>query len=171
LESDNQNSQNTNSRASAERQSDCDFVVKRVINAPPSAVFEAWTTAELFQQWWVPKSVGLDLLSCELDVHVGGTYCLTFRHPAFDEPLSFHGRYLEVIPSARLAWTNDEAGGAGQTTTVTFEAEGTGTRVVLRDVYPSMESLDEAINSGSACDMTETFDQLDALLAGLRQPS
>jgi len=169
LESDNQNSQNTNSRASAERQSDCDFVVTRVINAPPAAVFDAWTIAELFQEWWVPKSFGLHLLSCHLDVRVGGTYCLTFRHPAVGEPMPFHGRYLEVMPSARLVWTNDEIGGAGQISTVTFEAEGNGTRVVLRDVYPSKESLDDAINSGSACDMDETFNQLDTLLASSRR--
>ena len=151
-------------KASAVRQSDREFVVTRIIQASPCAVFAAWTDAAMFQQWWVPKSYGLTLLACELDVCVGGTYRLTFRLPDTDEPMPFHGRYLEATPSARLVWTNDEAEGAGQVTSVTFEAEGNKTRVVLRDVYPTMESLDEAIANGSACDMEETFTQLEALL-------
>ena len=108
-------------RMSLERKSERELVVTRTINAPPRIVFEAWTKAELFQRWWVPKSLGLTLLSCELDVRVGGTYRLVFRHPAAPEGMAFHGRYLEVTPPSRLVWTNEEAGGTGQVTTVTFE--------------------------------------------------
>ena len=43
-------------------------------------MFDAWTTPELLQRWWVPRSVPITLLSCELDVRVGGTYRLVF-HP------------------------------------------------------------------------------------------
>src|SRR6187431_2526243 len=96
----------TKSRTSVERKSERELVVTRTINAPPRMVFEAWTKAELFQRWWVPKSVGLTLLSCELDVRVGGVYRLVFRHPASQEPMAFHGRYLEVVPPSRLVWTN-----------------------------------------------------------------
>ena len=63
---------------SVERKSERELVVTRTINAPPGIVFEAWTEAELFQRWWVPKSLGLTLLSCELDVRVGGAYRLVF---------------------------------------------------------------------------------------------
>lgn len=105
----------------AERKSERELIVTRTFNAPARLVFEAWTNAELFQRWWVPKSSGLTLLSCELDVRVGGTYRLVFKHPAAPEGLAFHGRYLEVTPHSRLVWTNEEAGGNGQVTTVTFE--------------------------------------------------
>ena len=54
-------------RMSVERKSERELVVTRTINAPPRIVFEAWTKAELFQRWWVPKSLGLTLLSCELE--------------------------------------------------------------------------------------------------------
>ena len=97
------------SRTTVERKSERELVVTRTINAPPRIVFEAWTKAELFQRWWVPKSLGLTLLSCELDVRVGGVYRLVFRHPASQEPMAFHGRYLEVVPPSRLVWTNEEA--------------------------------------------------------------
>jgi uncharacterized protein YndB with AHSA1/START domain len=153
-------------RTSVERRSERELAVTRTINAPPRIVFEAWTKAELFQRWWVPKSLGLTLLSCELDVRVGGAYRLVFRDPAAPEPMAFHGRYLEVIPPSRLVWTNEEAGGSGQITTVTFEERAGQTLLVMNDLYPSKETLDEAISSGSTSgDMNETFNQLDELLA------
>src|SRR6187431_500252 len=150
-------------QTSVERKSDRELVVTRTINAPPRMVFEAWTKAELFQRWWVPKSVGLTLLSCELDVRVGGVYRLVFRHPASQEPMAFHGRYLEVVPPSRLVWTNEEAGDNGQVTTVTFEDRAGKTLIVMHDLYPSKEALDEG--SGSTGGMDETFNQLDELLA------
>ena len=149
----------------AERRSERELVVTRTFNAPARFVFEAWTKAELFQRWWVPKSFGLTLLSCELDVRVGGLYRLVFSHPAAPEPMAFHGRYLEVKPHSRLVWTNEEAGDNGQVTTVTFEEKGGKTLLVMHDLYSSKEALDEAIASGSTSGTAETFDQLDDLLA------
>ena len=152
-------------RTSVERKSERELVVTRTINAPPRIVFEAWTKAELFQRWWVPKSFGLTLLSCELDVRVDGVYRLVFRHPAAPEPMAFHGRYLEVTPPSRLVWTNEEAGDDnGQVTTVTFEERAGQTLLVMHDLYPSKEALDEAISSGSTSGVDETLNQLDELL-------
>jgi uncharacterized protein YndB with AHSA1/START domain len=148
-----------------ERKSERELVVTRTIDAPPRIVFQAWVEAELFQRWWVPKSFGLELLSCDLDVRVGGTYRLVFRHPAAPEPMAFHGRYLEVVPPSRLVWTNEEAGGAGPVTTVTFEERAGQTQLVIRDLYPSKEALDDAISSQSISWSDETFDQLDEFLA------
>ena len=151
----------TKSRTSVERKSERELVVTRTINATPRIVFEAWTKAELFQRWWVPRSFGLTLLSCELDVRVGGVYRLVFRHPATLEPMAFHGRYLEVVPTSRLVWTNEEAGDNGQVTTVTFEERADKTLLVMHDLYPSKDALDEG--SGSTGGMDETFNQLDEL--------
>jgi uncharacterized protein YndB with AHSA1/START domain len=150
---------------SVERRSERELVVTRTINAPPHIVFQAWIKAELFQRWWVPKSLGLELLSCELDVRMGGVYRLVFRHPAAPEPMTFHGRYLEVTPPSRLVWTNEEAGGAGPVTTVTFEERAGQTQLVVHDIYPSKKALDEAISSESISWNDDTFDQLDELLA------
>ena len=61
-----------------ERTSERELVVSRTVNGPARLVFEAWTRPELFRQWWVPKSLGMSLLSCEMDVRVGGTYRLEF---------------------------------------------------------------------------------------------
>jgi uncharacterized protein YndB with AHSA1/START domain len=135
------------------------------VDGPARLVFEAWTKAELFERWWVPKSAGVSLLSCEMDVRVGGRYRLVFSHPAAPAPMEFFGRYLEVTPHSRLVWTNEEAGESGQVTTVTFEERDGRTLVVLHDLYPSKEALDAGI--GSTDGMGETFEQLDELLVTL----
>ena len=154
-------------RTMVERKSERELVVTRIFNGPARLVFEAWTQPELFKRWWVPKSTGMSLVSCEMDVRVGGKYRLTFRHDAFPEPMSFFGRYLEVTPHSRLVWTNEEAEGGGQVTTVTFEEKGGKTLLVMHDLYPSKEALDEAIASGSTGGATEQFEQLDELLVTL----
>ncbi len=144
-----------------EVKSDLELVVTRTVNAPPHLVFEAWTKAELFRQWWVPKSYGLELLACDMDVRVGGQYRLAFRHE--DSTMEFFGTYVEVTPPSRLVWTNDE-GDEGQTvTTVSFEEAAGQTRLVIHDLYPTKEARD----SGSAGAMPEAFNQLDELLASL----
>jgi uncharacterized protein YndB with AHSA1/START domain len=152
-------------RTTVERKSEREIVVTRTFNGPARIVFEAWTRPELFKQWWVPKSMGMVLRSCEMDVRVGGGYRLVFGEDA-SHPDEFFGRYLEVTPHSRLVWTNDEGGEAGPVTTVNFEEEDGKTLLVLHELYPSKEALDAA-GTGAADVMTETFEQLDELLAKL----
>ena len=150
-----------------ERTSERELVVRRTFNGPARIVFEGWTKPELFTRWWVPKSTGMSLLACELDVRVGGQYRLVFRHPASAQPMEFFGRYIEVTPPSRLVWTNDEGGEGGAVTTVIFEERGAETLVVVHDLYPSKEALDAAIASGSTGGFGEQFEQLDELLVTL----
>ncbi len=154
------------SPTTVERKSERELVVTRTFNGPTRLVFEAWSKPELFKRWWVPKSAGMSLLSCEMDVRTGGKYRLVFDVGA-SKTMEFFGRYLEVIPGARIVWTNDEGGHGGPVSTVTFEEKGDQTLVVVNDLYPSKEALDNEIGSGSTGAMPETFDQLDELLATL----
>ena len=144
-----------------ERKSECELVVTRTVNAPARLVFEAWTKAELFRRWWVPKSYGLTLLSCDMDVRVGGKYRLVFSHQG--STMEFFGTYREVIPNSRLVWTNEEGDNGETVTTATFEEKGGKTLLVVHDLYPSAEAVD----SGSTGAMPETLDQLDELLVTL----
>jgi uncharacterized protein YndB with AHSA1/START domain len=154
-----------NKRVTVERKSDRELVVTRTFDAPARLVFEAWTRSDLFKQWWVPKSMGMTLRSCEMDVRVGGGYRLVFGDdPA--NPMAFYGTYLEVTPPSRLVWTNEESGDSGPVTTVTFEERDGRTLLVLHERYPTKEALDAA-GTGAADAMTETFGQLDALLIAM----
>ncbi len=149
-------------RTTVERKSERELVVTRTFNGPARIVFEAWTKPELFKRWWVPKSMGMSLLSCEMDVRVGGKYRLEFEPDA----MAFFGTYLEVTPPSRLVWTNEEGGEGGPVTTVTFEEKGGKTLLVMHELYPSKEALDAA-GTGAADAMVETFAQLDELLVTL----
>jgi len=144
------------------RKSERELVVTRTFNAPARLVFEAWSRPELFKQWWVPRSLGMTLRSCEMDVRTGGKYRLSFG-----DGMDFFGRYLEVTPHSRIVWTNEEGGENGSVTTVTLEEKGGKTLLVMSELYPSKEALDAA-GTGAADAMHESFAQLDELLASLR---
>ena len=154
-----------------ERTSEREIVVTRTFNGPAHIVFEAWTNLELFKQWWVPKSFGMSFVSCQADVRTGGTYRFVFSHPAFEQPMAFFGRYIEVVPPVRIAWTNEESADA-PVPTVTFEEKGGQTLLVLRELYPSKQALDDAIASGSTgtSAAAEQFEALDELLVTLVRP-
>ena len=149
-------------RTTSERKSEHEMLITRTFDAPPRLVFEAWTTPELFRQWWVPKACGAVILSCDQDVRVGGRYRLEMSHPQAPTPLAFFGRYLEVVPNARLVWTNEESED-GAVTTVTFEEKDGKTLLVMRELYPSKEALEIAIEGMDEA-MPETFLQLDEFL-------
>ena len=155
-------------RTTVERKSEREVVVTRTFNGPARIVFEAFTKPEIFKQWWIPKSFGMSLHSCEMDVRTGGQYRLLIGQ-GDSTPMAFFGRYLEVTPHSRLVWTNDEGGDGGPVTTVTFEEKGGKTLLVMHELYPSKEALDAA-GTGAADAMGETFEQLDELLVTLQQP-
>lgn len=147
-------------RTIVEKKSDREVVVTRTFDAPARIVFAAWSTPELFQRWWVPKSLGMTLHACEMDVRTGGTYRLNFG-----EGMDFFGRYLEVTPPTRIVWTNEEGGEQGSVTTVTFDEQDGRTLLVMSELFPTKEAFEE---SGGAADAAaESFAQLDELLAAL----
>ena len=154
-------------QTNAERKSERELVSSRIINGPSRLVFEAWTNSELFKKWWVPKSAPITLVSCEMDVRTGGKYRLVFN--AGGQSAEFFGKYLEVTPYSRLVWSNDEGGvDAANITTVTFEEVNGTTLVIVHDLYPSKEALDDAIATGSSGAMPEQLEQLEELIANQR---
>ena len=155
------------SRTKVERTSERELIVTRTFDGPARIVFEAWTKPELFMRWWAPKSMGVPLLSCQMDVRTGGNYRLEFGQDASNST-AFFGKYIEVIPDSRLVWTNDEDEN-GAVTTVTFEEKGDKTLLIFHELYPSKEALDYAIE-GMEGGISEQFEQLDELLVTLGAP-
>jgi uncharacterized protein YndB with AHSA1/START domain len=151
-------------RTTLVRKSDRELFITRIFDAPARIVFKAWTTPDVFKQWWAPKSMEATLRSVEMDVRTGGGYRVEFVHPQAPEPFAFYGKYLEVTPPSRLVWTNAESD-QGAITTVTFEEKGGKTHLTLSELYPTKEALDEAVSGMEAMD--EQFLQLDDVLVTL----
>ncbi|MEQ1699536.1 MAG: SRPBCC domain-containing protein [Ilumatobacteraceae bacterium] len=149
------------SRTTVERRGDREIVVTRWFDAPARLVFQAWSQPDLFRRWWVPKSMGMTLYDCEMDVRTGGSYRLNFG-----EGMDFYGRYLEVTPPSLISWTNEEGADDASVTTVTFEEHDGRTLLVMSELFPSKEAF-EADGGGAAEATHETFSQLDELLATL----
>ena len=152
-------------RTTVEKASDREVVVTRTFDAPARLVFQAWSNPELFRKWWVPRSMGMTLRSCEMDVRTGGSYRLVFGEDVANT-FAFYGTYLDVVQDQRIVWTNEEGGDAGSITTVTLEERDGKTLLVMREVYPTSEALEEA-GTGAQDATHETFAQLDELLAEL----
>ncbi|KFL27372.1 ATPase [Devosia sp. 17-2-E-8] len=150
-------------RTTVKRASEVEMVVTRIFDAPARIVFEAWTNPELFARWWVPKSIGIPLRSCEMDVRTGGTYRLEFGKDA-ENTWAFFGRYLEVVPPSRIVWTNEEDENGAVSTVIFVEKDGK-TLLTFTEVYPTKEALDESL--GGMEGTPEQFEQLDELLATL----
>jgi uncharacterized protein YndB with AHSA1/START domain len=102
-----------------------------------------------------------------MDIRTGGTYRIEMGHPAHAQPMAFFGRYLEVVPNARIVWTNEESGEGGAVTTVTFAEKDGQTLVTMRDLYPSKQALDDAIASGATSGTPEQFAQMEAFAAAM----
>jgi len=155
-----------NNPTTVERKSERELLITRTFNGPARIVFEAWTKPDLIKRWWTPKSFGMTFVSCETDARTGGTYRFVFSHPAFEQPMAFFGRYVEVTPYSRIVWTNEESAD-GALSTLTFEESGGKTRLVLHELYPSKQALDDALASGGPGAAGEQFELLDELLAAL----
>ena len=151
--------------ATVARTSGREIIVTRTFDSPAQALFDAWTRSELFKLWWAPKSMGAVISACEIDARTGGGYRITFGDGP--DSATFFGSYLEVTAPSRLVWTNEESDDA-PVTTVSFEDQGGRTLLVLSELYPSAESLPDAV-AGTQAMAAEQFAQLDDLLASLRR--
>lgn len=93
------------------------ITVTRVLNATPADLYAAWTEPELMRQWYATV--------VDADVRVGGAYRIE-NHEADGVVYGFTGRYLELDPGVRLAFTftsdleKPEEGISDETVTVTF---------------------------------------------------
>ncbi len=147
-----------------ERKSDRELIVTRTFDAPAHIIFQAWSKPKLFRRWWLPRSMGMTLVSYEADIRTGGHYRLEISHRG-SKPMAFFGKYIEVTPHSRLVWTNEESPD-GPVTTVTLEEKGGKTLLVLHELHPSKEALDAA-GTGAVDGLSESFEQLDELVAEL----
>jgi uncharacterized protein YndB with AHSA1/START domain len=112
----------------------------RVLTAKPDKVYRAFVEADAMAKWLPPN--GFTCTVHHLDAKVGGTFRMSFRNFTTGKSHSFGGNYLELVPGARLRYTDkfDDPNLPGEMqVTVTLRAVSCGTELnVLQEGIPDI---------------------------------
>ena len=143
--------------------SDVEVVLTRVVNAPRSLVFAAWTEPRHLQRWLTGPE-GWTMPICEIDLRPGGSWRYVYRKASGTE-MTLTGTVLEVVPSERLVTTESWGREWPETvnTLVLTESEGR-TTIALTITYVSRQARDAALDTGAMDGMNHAFELLDELL-------
>jgi uncharacterized protein YndB with AHSA1/START domain len=150
---------------------DKQILIEREFDAPPSLVFEAFTTPELVRQWWCGERG--EMTVAEIDLRVGGRWRYAMIATSTGEEVAFHGEYREIVPGERLVSTEAYEGipdpdehAALNTMTLTA-LDGGRSRVEILVEHPTQEGRDMHIQSGMEGGMQEAFDRLERVAVAL----
>jgi uncharacterized protein YndB with AHSA1/START domain len=136
--------------------------IERTFQAPAQAVFDAWTSEQVMRRWWHAEH-DWETTEAEVDLRVGGTVRVVMRDPGKNAEYGGGGRYTEIDPPRRLAFTwiwdgNDTR----QLIEIDFEENGgvTTVRFTHRDLWneEAVRSHEEGWNN--------CFDNLERTLGG-----
>lgn len=151
-----------------EGRGDREIVMAFSFDAPPERVFEAWNDTSGMANWYGPA--GHELIVAEQDLRVGGSWRYGTRDESGEETI-LYGVFQEIEPGSRMVNTEIFAGMPDfeTTVTVTFEAEGAGTRMTSVVLHPVRESRDGAMAWGMEDGVRETFERFAAHLAATQR--
>jgi uncharacterized protein YndB with AHSA1/START domain len=140
------------------------LTITRTIAAPPERVFAAWTRPEDFSVWFGGDAVDVPTESVLMDVRVGGRWTAVMHVPDGSE-IYWHGRYTEVDPPRRLAFTMDDdpASDTVEPVVVTFAPAAGGTE--MRLTQPRDDLTNEQL-AQTLLGYNSFFDTMEILLAG-----
>jgi uncharacterized protein YndB with AHSA1/START domain len=88
---------------------DLDLTLSRVIKAPRSVVWNAWTDRASFEQWWVPAPARCKVVAMEL--YPGGAFETLISEDGGDYAPHLSGCFLDVVDGERIVFTNALLGG------------------------------------------------------------
>lgn len=140
------------------------LTVTRTIAAPPERVYAAWTRPEDFAVWFGSNAVDVPVESVSMDVRVGGRWTAVM-HPPGGDAIYWHGRYTEVDPPRRLAFTMDDdpESDTVDPVVVTLAPASAGSQMSL--AQPRGDLTDEQL-AQTVLGYNAFFDSLEILLAG-----
>lgn len=142
------------------------LIFRRVFQAPASLVFETWTEPRHLRHWRAPR--GFELVVCEVDLRVGGSYRFVHRAPDGSRH-TFRGQYREIERPSRLVSTfGYEAAPATEVLDeVTFADNGGTTLVTGRTTFPTFETRELYAAAGAERGLAQCHERLDELLSAL----
>ncbi|MBW0088547.1 SRPBCC family protein [Pseudonocardia sp. KRD-184] len=150
----------------AERDTDREIVVSRVIGAPRERVFEAFTAVRHLSRWWGPE--GFTTTTRAFEFRVGGAWDFVMHGPDGTDYQEWIA-WTEIDPPERIAMLHGESRDDPDAfvTVLTFAPDGAGTRIEMRTVFPTREQRDEAVEKYHAVEAGgQTLDNLAAHVTG-----
>lgn len=135
----------------------------REFDAPVSAVFKAHVDADLLAKWLGPREAVLKVH--EYNATTGGSW--HYESGYGDAMFGFRGVFHKVEPDELIIMTFEFDGAPNQVgiSTTTFEESEGRTRIVVHEVYPSVEARDMALSTGMNYGVIEGYERLDEVLA------
>jgi uncharacterized protein YndB with AHSA1/START domain len=142
------------------------ILFRRAFQAPARLVFSAWTEPAHLRHWRVPH--GFELVVCEVDLRVGGSYRFVHRAPDGSQH-AFHGQYRQIERPSRLVstFTYEAAPDTEVLDEVTFAGNGGATLVTGRTVFPTFQARELYAAAGAERGLAECHERLDELLTAL----
>jgi uncharacterized protein YndB with AHSA1/START domain len=122
------------------------LTLTRDYEADRTKLFRAWTDPEMLKQWFGPP--GVLTLDAHVDLRVGGEYRLTLQEPG-GATIVHGGVYQTIDPPDKLVftWVLEDQGCEGSEglfaetiVSLSFEAHGRGTRLVLTHAFLPTEA-------------------------------
>ena len=112
----------------------------RVLTAPPERVYRAFLDPDAMAKWLPPHGFTGRVL--EMNAQVGGIYRMQFTNLSNGHTHAFGGKYLELVPNARIVNTDvfDDPNLPGQMiTTISLKAVSVGTELTaVQSGIPAM---------------------------------
>ena len=145
---------------------DREIVMTRVLNAPRSMVFDAFTKPELVRRWLLGPE-GWSMPVCEIDLRVGGKYRYVWRH-AKGQEMGMGGEFREIVPPERIVSTEkfDESWYPGEAVGTLVLTEQDGKTMVTQTVlYQSREAREAVLKSPMESGVAAGYNRLAELLA------
>lgn len=119
---------------------DREVVLSRLFDAPRELVWKVWTEPDHVGAWWGPN--GFRTTTKAMDLRPGGRWRFVMHGPDGTDYQNLVV-YREVVPPSRLVYehTGEEGEEVSFHVVVTFEAEGSGTRLTMRMVFSTAAEL------------------------------
>ena len=147
-------------RAALEPEADRAVVFGRDYDVPARIVLLAHSKPEHVMRWFGPP--GYPLTMCEMDFRVGGRFRFAMTAPNGQQMTPFGGEYLDIVPNARISYTNgfEQPNAERMTVTLTFTEENGRTRLRMEALFSSAAMKQYHLSRGYQQGVNAGLDQL-----------
>ncbi len=144
------------------------LTISRIIQAPRSIVWKAWTEKHHFEKWWIPEPIKCKVV--KMDMMPGGGFETLMSEDGKDFQPHVEGCFLDIVPQERIVFTTVLTEGwkphdpwLAMTAIITMEDAGGSTKYTAQALHKNPEDSGKHLEMGFAEGWGTTIDQLEKL--------